>query len=276
MSETIRYEVRGGVAIVTLNRPERLNAINAQMGAALTGALIEAAGNPLVGAMIITGEGRAFCAGGDADFLIESVVGGQDQDTSPDEPNPAFLKVLPEAPPHYRTRYSFAAAMPIPTFAAVNGSAVGAGLALALSCDFRFGTPHTKFIAPFSRIGMTAELGLAWTLTNAIGRGPARDMLLSARPIGTDEALRWGLITQVFDSETFFDQSLAFAQEMVKSCSPRSIRALKAALDAAPNQSFAESFEMARLDARAAIRSDDFREGIAALREKRAPNWPGQ
>jgi len=276
MTNLLDWETRDAVAIVTLNRPERRNAVNAELGEAITQALIRAATEPGVGALIITGAGDGFCAGGDAEYLGDEVVGGRAQSRSPDEPDPRFLDAAPEAPPHMRTRYTFAGAMPIPTIAAVNGAAVGAGLSLAMSCDFRFGCPNSSFLAPFSRIGMTAEFGLAWTLSKAMGPGAARDMLLSGRRIDADEALNRGLMTRLFPAADLLEECVAFASDMARRCSPRSIRRIRAALDAAPTQTFAEAFEMARLESRAAIRSADFREGIAALREKRQPIWTGQ
>lgn len=274
MADILLCDVKEGVATVTLNRPERRNAINAELGQAISDTLVQIALDPSVRAMIITGAGDGFCAGGDTEHLEKSVVGGRAQRTSPDEPDPAFLDAVPATPPHRRTRYTFAGAMPIPTFAAINGPTVGAGLALAMSCDFRFGSTDAYFLAPFTRIGMTAEMGLAWTLTRTIGHGPARDMLLSGRRIDAEEALRWGLITQLTTKENLLTECFSLAREMAQRCSPRSIREIKSALDAAATQSFAEAFETARLDARAAIRSADFKEGIAAIQEKRSPNWP--
>lgn len=274
MSETLIYDVQKGVATITLNRPERRNAINAELGEAINQALIRVADDKGVRALIITGAGNAFCAGGDAEYLGDEVVGGRAQSVSPDEPDPHLLDALPEAAPHLRSRYTFANALPIPTFAAINGVAVGAGLALAMSCDFRFGGPKASFLAPFTRIGMTVEMGMAWTLMQTIGHGPARDMLLSGRRIEADEALRWGLMTKLFPAENLLAECTAFAQDMAQNCSPRSLRHIKKELDSVPNQTFAQAFEMARLDARSAIRSADFKEGIAALREKRIPSWP--
>lgn len=273
MPDLLLYDVRDNVATITLNRPERRNAVNGALGDAISAALVRAAGDASVGALVITGAGEGFCAGGDSDYLGDAVVGGRAQSLSPDEPDPMFLDAAPEAPPHLRTRYTFAGAMPIPTFAAINGVAAGAGLALAMSCDFRFGSPRASFLAPFARIGMTAEFGLAWSITQAIGRGPARDMLLSGRRIDADEALRWGLVTRLFPAETLVQDCFEVARDMARRNSARSMRAIKAALDAAPSQTFAEAFEMARLDARAAIRSADFAKGIAALRDKRPPEW---
>jgi enoyl-CoA hydratase/carnithine racemase len=274
MTEVLLYDVRDGVGLITLNRPERRNAINAELGAALSRALARAASDKGVRALIITGAGTSFCSGGDADHLGHTVTARSSSDVSPIEPDPQFLEALPDAAPHMRSRYTFAGAMPIPTFAAVNGAAIGAGLALALSCDFRFGGPQAAFAGGFVRIGAIAEMGLAWTTVQAIGMGPARDMLLSGRRIDAEEALRWGLMTKLFPEESLIEDCFAFAREVAQRCSPRSIRHVKKMLDAAPTQTFAQAFEMARLETRPAMASADFKEGVAALREKRAPNWP--
>lgn len=274
MAEVLEVEIKHGVAVLTLNRPERRNAINAELGAAISRALVQVAKDPAVGAMILTGAGQGFCAGGDADYLADKVVGGVANGLSPDEPDPAFLEAVPEAPPHMRTRYTFAGAMPIPTLAVVNGAAVGAGLALAMSCDFRLGSPEAYFVAPFSRIGMTTEMGLAWTLSRTIGLGPARDMLLSGRRIDAEEALRWGLVTRIWPGDDLQESSFEFARELAERCSRRSISRMKQELDIAASQTFAEAFETSRLGSRAAIRTASFKEGIAAVREKRRPVWP--
>src|SRR5258708_3610072 len=216
MADVLLYDVKDGVAMMTLNRPERRNAVNAELGEAINKAFVRAASDKGVRALIITGAGAGFCAGGDAEYLGNSVVGGRAQSASPDEPDPELLEAMPEAPPHMRSRYTFAAAMPIQTFAAINGAVVGAGLALALSCDFRFGSPKASFIAPFTRIGMTAEMGLAWTITQAVGVGPAHDMLLSGRRIDAEEALRWGLMTKLYPEDSLIDECFAFAKDMAQ------------------------------------------------------------
>jgi enoyl-CoA hydratase/carnithine racemase len=274
MTDVLLYDVDDGVGLITLNRPERRNAVNAELGEALNKALVRAASDKGVRALIITGAGSGFCAGGDAEHLTNTAERRVSRSVSPTEPDPRFHDALPGAPPHMRSRYTFAGAMPIPTFAAVNGPAIGAGLALALSCDFRFGGPRASFAGGFVRIGAVAEMGLAWTTTQTVGLARARDMLLSGRRIEAEEALQWGLMTKLFPQESLVADCVAFAKDMAQRCSPRSIRHVKRMLDAAPTQTFAQAFEMARLETPAAIASADFKEGVAALREKRLPNWP--
>jgi enoyl-CoA hydratase/carnithine racemase len=276
MSDVLIYGVEDGVAIITLNRPERRNAINAELGEALNKALVRAVSDKEVRALIITGAGEAFCSGADSEHLSNAASGGRPLHVSPTEPDPQFLEALPETPPHLRSRYTFAGAMSIPTIAVVNGPAIGAGMALALSCDFRFGAPKTAFAGGFVRIGAVAEMGLAWTTTQIIGSGRARDLLLSGRRVDAEEALNWGLMTRIFPQERLLDEAKSVATEMVQRCSPRSIRHVKKMLDAAPSQTFAQAFEMARRETRPALESADFKEGVAAMRENRLPNWPAE
>jgi enoyl-CoA hydratase/carnithine racemase len=273
MTDILLYDVHDRVAVITLNRPERRNAVNADLGEAINEALVRAASDKSVRALVITGAGKGFCAGGDADHLTKAAEGRSRPQISPTEPNPIF-SVVPEASPEYRSRYTFAKVMPIPVIAAVNGVATGAGLAFALSADIRFADPSALFMGGFIRIGAVAEVGLAWTLTQTIGAGPAREMLLSGRRVGAEEALRLGLVSRICDEGRVVEESIAYAQDLIRNCSPRSIAMTKRMLNAAPSQTFAEAFEMARVMTRPAIESADFREGVAAMRERRPPNWP--
>jgi enoyl-CoA hydratase/carnithine racemase len=273
MGDVVLYEVEDRLAIITLNRPERRNAVNADLGQALNEALVRAAGDKGVRALIITGAGEGFCAGADSDLLADVAAGQRRAGVSPAEPDPIFA-IVPDAPPELRSRYTFAQAMPIPVIAAVNGAAVGAGLALALSADFRFASPLAAFLAGFVRIGTIAEMGLAWTLSHLIGQGPARDLLLSGRRFDAEEALRVGLVSRICAQGELMNEARAFARDLAERSSPRSMRVIKKMLRAAPTQTFAEAFEMARLETSSAIASADFREGVLALRERRLPNFP--
>jgi len=203
MSDVVLYEVADGVATITLNRPGQRNAVNAELGQALNEALVRAAKDPSIRALIITGAGEGFCAGADFDRLRDVV---EKPGPSAAGPDPIFA-VYPDTPPEYLSRYSFARALPFPVIAAVNGVAVGAGLALAASADFRLASPRAAFLGGFVRIGTVAEMALAWTLTHLIGQGPARDMLLSGRRIDAEEALRFGLVTRLFAAETLLAET---------------------------------------------------------------------
>jgi enoyl-CoA hydratase/carnithine racemase len=272
MADVLLYEVLDGVVVITLNRPERRNAVNAELGQALNEALVRAATESGVRALVITGAGQGFCAGGDADHLARGAAGTRAPHIPATEPNPIF-EALPGTPPELRSRYTFARAMPIPVIAAVNGPAAGAGLALALSADIRFASPSAVFMGGFVRIGAIPELGLAWSLTQTIGAGPAREMLLSGRRVNAEEALRLGLVSRICAEGEVLAESLAYAREMIAACSPRSIAVTKRLLNAVPTQTFAEAFGIARVEAAAAMASPHFREGVAAMKERRPPKF---
>jgi enoyl-CoA hydratase/carnithine racemase len=273
MSDVLLYEAEDGVAVLTLNRPERRNAVDVELGEALNGALVRAATDKSVRVLIITGAGESFCAGGDAVRLQENAAGGPTSSVIRAlDPNPIF-DAVPDTPPEHRSRYTFAAAMPIPVIAAVNGAAAGAGLALALSADIRIAAPKAAFIASFARIGGAPEMGLAWTLPRLIGVGPATDMLLTGRRVEAEEALRLGLVTRIAGEDALMDEVMALARDLAERCSPRTMRLTKQMLRAAQTQTFAEAFEVARHEAIEAFASADFREGVLALKERRAPNF---
>jgi 2-(1,2-epoxy-1,2-dihydrophenyl)acetyl-CoA isomerase len=272
--DAVTYEVDGHVAVITLNQPERRNALSAQMSRELGQAWVRAAADRTLRVVIITGAGDTFCAGADAERLASAGARGGEENVSPLEPDPQYATVLPATPPHLRSRHLFAQALPIPVIAAVNGLAIGAGLALALSADIRIGSRNAGFQAGFVRIGAAPELGLSWTVNELIGLARARDLLLSGRRIGADEALQWGLMTQVAPDDQLMAHCRELAAEMARRNSPHSIRLAKTFLGAAPTQSFAEALETSRVAAGPAMRGPHFEEGVAALRERRLPVWP--
>lgn len=276
MADLVQYSVEGSVGLMTLNRPERRNAVNTEMGLAINAALVRAALDKSIRALVITGAGPAFCAGGDMERLATLPDRGEAKETviSAADVDP-FFNVLPDVPPELRSRYTFAQAMTIPVVAAVNGPAIGAGLALALSADIRFASTEAGFAGGFARIGGIPELGLIWTVAKLIGDGRARDMLLSGRRVGAEEALQFGLVTRVYEPSALLTETLAFARDMAENTSPRSIGVIKRLMRQVHRQSFGEAFEASRLEIAASQKSNDFREGVAAVREKRPPRFTG-
>ena len=258
------------MALVTLNRPARLNAISPGLGAAFDACILRLAQDVKVRVIVITGAGRGFCAGADAARLT-SLAEGQ-ASLSVDAANP--YKALSDAPAHLRQRYLAPAAVPQPVIAAVNGVCVGAGLSLAVACDVRIAGADASFSAMFSRRGLVAEAGLAWSLPRLVGVSAARDMLLSGRRIDADLALRFGLVSQVTPADSLLDTALAYARDIATQVSPRSARLIKAQLRDAETQTYAAAIEAANQATRAALATADFREGLAAMLEKRPPAFP--
>ena len=261
MSEAkVDYETRDAVAWITLNRPDKLNALAGDMRERFLEYVKAAAADDDVRSIVVTGAGRAFCAGGDIDNMVRLQGSGDEA---------GFRKLL-------RTGNEIMLALqafPGLTVAAVNGVAAGAGLSLALSCDLRFAAPEAKFAAPWIKLGLVPDWGASFWLPRLIGAGRALEMVLTGSPVAADEALRVGLITRIVEDDDF----QAAVQDQVSGIgaarhavahAKRLIRLgaedpLEAAL-ARESESQEECFE-----------SDDFREGLAAFLEKRPPEFKG-
>ena len=268
--EQILYEVSEGIATVTLNRPEALNAWTDVMAEEVWRAMNEAARDDTVRVIILTGAGRAFCAGGD-------VTGFKGQDANPQQ----LLDKLPRPydfsrRPDYQGRASYFPAIGKPIIAMVNGAAAGLGLVHALFADVRIAADDAVFTTAFARIGLASEYGMAWALRNTVGHANAMDLLLSARKVKGDEVLRMGLASQLFARDELAAATRAYAKEMATLCSPRSTRVLKRQVWELPFQSLHEAVVA---DSREMLDSnvcEDFQEGKQAFKEKRAPRFTGK
>jgi enoyl-CoA hydratase/carnithine racemase len=201
-------DVDQGVALITLNRPHRLNAWNAELGERFFAAVEAAADREDVRAIVVTGAGRGFCSG--ADF---SVLGDLGDGT-----------VQFEAPP---TPFSALRAVPKPVIAAVNGPCAGLGLLVALMCDLRFATPETKLMTGFGARGLVAEQGLAWLLPRLVGASRALDLLFSARVVLGEEAHAIGLVDRLHPHDALLERSLDYARALAERSSPVSMAVMK-------------------------------------------------
>jgi len=167
-----------------------------------------------------------------------------------------------------------ALAMPQPVIAAVNGPCIGAGLGLAVSCDVRFASQTAYFSTIFSRRGLIAEFALAWSLPRLIGRGAASDLLLSGRRVSATEALQIGLVSEILSADALLQHAIDYAHDIAENVSPRSARVIKAQLRAAEGETLPEALATADEALQGSLASADFREGMAALRERRPPAFP--
>ena len=266
--EQILYEVRERIATVTLNRPQALNAWTDVMAEEVWRAMHDAERDDDVRVIVLTGAGRAFCAGGD-------VTGFKT-----DNPR-ALLDKLPRAfdfsrRPDYQGRASYFPAIAKPIIAMLNGATAGLGLVHALFADIRFASDDATITTAFARIGLASEYGMGWALRNAVGHANAADLLLSGRKLRGTEAQRLGLVNQVHPRDQLAAATYAYAREMAELCSPRSLRVLKQQLWELPFQSLHEavaSDSAAMLDANTC---DDFQEGKRAFMEKRPPRFTGR
>ncbi len=260
-------DIAEGVQTVTLNRPERRNAWTADMEAELRAVLIEGSSNPAVRVIVLTGAGAAFCAGADAGFLKQ--LRDRTAQIAESDSDP-----WPEARAELKGKFAMPAAVPKPVIAAVNGPAVGIGYALALYSDIRFAAASAAFIASFARLGLIAEKGIDWALAGIVGQGRAAELMLSARKLGADEALRFGLVSGVFLDGALRDAVQAYAAEMAAKVSPRSAAVIKRQLQGLRFDTPAEILARAERELAASLESADFREAMAAMADKRPPVFP--
>jgi enoyl-CoA hydratase/carnithine racemase len=259
----------GTTAVITLNRPERMNALTKVLEAELRDAIERAGANDEVRAIVVTGAGRAFCAGMDMDEL----------EVLPPDDIRAAQWMRPydmNRRADYQTRYSYFPAAPKPVISAINGAAAGLGLVLALYSDFRIASRQAVFATAFAKRGLIAEHGIAWILPRVVGHANATDLLLTSRKIDASTALAMGLVSQVVEPEALLPEALALARSLSTDVSPRSVRVMKRQLWEAPYQTLGEAIALANAEMFTSIRSDDFREGVAHFQERRAPRFTGQ
>jgi enoyl-CoA hydratase/carnithine racemase len=267
--EQILYSAQAGVAVITLNRPERLNAWTGRMHHEVKSAMREAADDPAVRVIVLTGAGRGFRGGADMNTLKEIQTGAA-QSTPREE---AFDD---DADPSFRKVYSYFPAVPKPIIAAVNGPCAGLGLVIALYADMRFASETAVFTTSFSRRGLVAEHGVSWLLPRLIGMARAADLLFSARRVSAREAGEMGLVNRVFPADVFEGEVITYARMLAGEISPRSMGEIKRELWNAQFQTLGEAIDAANGDMAASFASEDFKEGVAHFLEKRPPAFTGR
>ncbi len=238
--------------------------------------LEEAERDDNVGIIVLTGAGRGFCAGADMSLLssvaAQGLPGGDREAVSQLGRSVQREGGLPD----FQKRYSYLLGIEKPILAAVNGPAVGLGLVIALYCDLRLASEAARFSTTFAQRGLIAEYGMAWMLPRIVGLPNALDLLFSARQINAGEALRMGLVNQVFAPENFLGKVNEYAVDLASRVSPRSLRVIKRQVYGAMFQSLGEAFDLAVEEMVASLRSEDFKEGVAHFLEKRPPAFRGK
>ncbi len=273
-SQETLYAVADGVASITLNRPDKLNAWTAAMDQEVRVAMEQAQRDDNVRVIVLTGAGRGFCAGADMSLLKNVADRGIDQAIQD-----RALKGgerLTGVRPDFQKKYSYFPAIEKPVVAAINGPVVGLGLVIALYCDLRWASDGARFSTTFARRGLIAEYGMAWMLPRLVGLPNALDLLFSARTIDAAEALRIGLVNVIFPQDVFQEKVREHARELASSVSPRSLRVIKRQVYDALFQSLAEAFEVSEREMLASLKSEDFKEGVAHYLEKRSPAFTGR
>jgi len=272
----IHYEVADGVAEVTLNRPDKLNAWTLRMGVEVEHALRSADADPAVRAIIVTGAGKGYCAGADMDMLLgfqQGESGAALLASGDQEAPPPLGQDLPAA---LRGPYSYPLALGKPVIAAVNGVAAGLGLSYMLFYDMRFASERARFGTVFSRRGLVAEHGSAWLLPRLVGMHNACDLLYSGRLIDAAEALHMGLVNRVVPHEQLLPEVRAYALELATRCSPRSLRIMKRQLYGDLFVDLGVSMQEADGEMVRSFGTEDFREGVASFLERRPPRFTGR
>jgi enoyl-CoA hydratase/carnithine racemase len=272
--EEIIYEVKDQIATVTLNRPEKLNAWTARMQKEVYSAITDAEKDENVRAIILTGAGRAFCAGADIGNL-DQLAGGR---VDPERLKRDWLNQTPRegARPDFQRTYSYFPAIGKPVIAALNGPTVGLGLVISLYCDMRFASQDARFSTAFSRRGLIAEHGISWMLPRLVGIANGCDLLFSARTIDAQEALRIGLVNRVLPPEQLLPHTVEYAKELATKVSPRSLRVMKKQIYNALFQDLAGAIDEANEEMFQSFTCDDFKEGVAHFLEKRPPLFTGK
>ena len=265
------YEVDAdGIATIWLNRPHRMNAWTGRLHTEYRYLLEQANLDEKVGVIVVTGRGKGFCVGGDSDALSgHSERGGYDSGTKADIARPGF-----GTSPEFDAAFAYHFGLDKPVIAAMNGPAAGVGLALACFADLRFAVPGVKFTTAHGKLNLPAEYGLSWMLPKIMGLGRANDLLLTSRVFTSDEAQHLGFVNQLFSADELLPKCYEYARNLVRSVSPNSLRQTRWQIYRGVHRDVASSV----IDSEHLIdemsKEEDFREGVAALVEKRSPNWP--
>lgn len=253
--DVVLYEAADGIATITLNRPDRLNAWTGPMGRAYFDALDRAGDDPEVRVIVVTGAGRGFCAGADMDML-QGI--GQAGGTGGD----------PETRPH-----TYATSIPKPVIAAINGACAGLGFVHAMMADVRFAAEGAKFTTAFSRRGLVAEHGVSWVLPRLVGPAVALDLLMSGRVFLAEEAAELGVVNRTVPADDLMSTVMDYAREMADNVASTSMAVIKRQVWSHLEQTMADSLTETNSLMASSLRRADFKEGVASFVDKRPPEF---
>ncbi|MEY4371386.1 MAG: hypothetical protein RL219_155 [Actinomycetota bacterium] len=262
MSECLYEVVEPGVAVLTFNRPDRLNAWTGRMGEEYFDNIDKAVADPKVRVIVVTGAGRGYCAGADMGTL-QAIPSGPQQPSAREERSIVDGRTQDEI-----TR------IPKPVISAVNGAAAGLGMVQALMCDLRFAAESAKFTVAFSKRGLIGEYGLSWVLPRLVGQANALDLMFSSRVVSANEALEMGMVNKVLPDAALMDFVLQYATDLALNVSPSSMAVMKRQVYGDYNIDVAASTSEALRLMRESFTRPDFKEGVQSFLQKRAPEFP--
>jgi len=267
--DTIRYEVADGVALVTLNRPDRRNAWSGPMAVEYRWALHSADTDPDVRVVVLTGAGRSFCVGADTEAL--DAIGERGGSYQRERlPLPPFPEATPSALRHNHTAPLTIGA---PVVAAINGGCAGAGFVLATYADLRWAAASARFATAFAGLGLPAEYGIGWMLPRITGSANALQLLWDPTPRTAADAAQLGFVQRVVADDALLEEATSFAKALARHSSPASLRAMKRAVWVDAFGTLDDAYRRSVQDMELAMTGKDFRLGVAAARAKRRPDF---
>lgn len=268
MSELLE-ELKDGVLTLTLNRPEAYNTLGPSTCEALMAALGECENNPDVRCVVVTGSGRAFCAGGDVNVHASGTL--IDENASPEEAHAALVKMIRDGVTIFAKLHKLSK----PTLAVINGAAAGAGLALALACDLRFCLDTAKLTTAFGKIGLSTDSGLSYFLPRIVGSAKARELCFTSDVVTGQEAVTFGLVTKIADKEHFAEEARAYAENMANLATV-AIGYMKQNLDMSDHASLEDLLDLEAENVARCMATEDQKNASAAFLRKEPVVFKGR